>query len=275
MRLRKVARQRYPDNDMAAEAAARALFDAEEVASYATDLDTQAEEHDVLDTARAAMRLRGELREELRAEGSGAGGTEEEYVHLDDADLDDNVDADDLVYLELPTDEEVVESAAEQRALMASFETQRLDELARCLMAAERRAAADDLAAVHRSSRCLAYIQNLAAMEELRALAAADELRTVAAGRRPREDSARVEAEWRLQYQRARAAELAAMRQHQYPLLSYFADANIAEDAQSRRLEQVWEARLCHRLEIGNHGRSGHSGAGGDGHSGASGSSAQ
>jgi hypothetical protein len=142
-------------------------------------------------------------------------------------------------------------------------------------MVAERRAAADDLAAVHRSSRCSAYIQNLAAMEELRALAAADELRTVVAGRRPREDSARVEAEWRLQYQRARAAELAAMRQHQYPLPSYFANANIAEDAQSLRLEQVREARLCHRLEIGNHGRSGHSGAGGDGHSGAGGSGAQ
>jgi hypothetical protein len=50
------------------------------------------------------MRLRGELREELRAKGSSAGGTEEEYVHLDDADL---------AYLELPTDEEAAESDAE------------------------------------------------------------------------------------------------------------------------------------------------------------------
>jgi hypothetical protein len=74
VRLREVARQHYPDDDMAAEAAARALFDAEEAASYATDLDLRAEEQDVLDTARAATRLRGELREELRAEGSG--GTE-------------------------------------------------------------------------------------------------------------------------------------------------------------------------------------------------------
>jgi hypothetical protein len=43
-RLREVARQRYPDDDMAAEAAARALFDAEEAASYAADLDVLAEE---------------------------------------------------------------------------------------------------------------------------------------------------------------------------------------------------------------------------------------
>jgi hypothetical protein len=39
-RLREVARQRYPDDGMAAEAAARALFDAEQAASYAADLDT-------------------------------------------------------------------------------------------------------------------------------------------------------------------------------------------------------------------------------------------
>jgi hypothetical protein len=78
----------YPDDDMAAEAAARALFDKEEAASYAADLDARAEEQDVLDTARAATRLRGELQEELRAESSGASGTEEEYVQLDAVDLD-------------------------------------------------------------------------------------------------------------------------------------------------------------------------------------------
>jgi hypothetical protein len=85
---------------------------------------------------RAATRLRGELREELRAEGSSTDGPEEEYVHLDDADLD----ADDLAYIELPTDEEATESTAEQRALMASFETQRRDEATRRLMAAGIRA---------------------------------------------------------------------------------------------------------------------------------------
>jgi hypothetical protein len=203
-RLREVARQRYPDDDLAAKAAARAFFDAEEAASYAADLDARAEEQGILDTARAATRLRGELREELRAEGSGAGGTEEEYVHLNDADLDD----DDLAYLELPTNEEAVESVAEQRVLMASFETQRRDEAARRLMVAERKAAADDLEAAHQSACQSAYLHNLAA---------ADELRAVAVGRRPREDRARVEAERRLQYELARAAELARVREHQYP----------------------------------------------------------
>jgi hypothetical protein len=124
------------------------LFYAEEAASYAANLDAQAEEQGVLDMVRAATRLRGELREELQAEGSGPDGTEEEYMHLDDNDLD----ADDLAYLELPTDEEAVESTAEQRALMASIETQRRDKVAQRLMATERRAAADDLAAAHQSA---------------------------------------------------------------------------------------------------------------------------
>jgi hypothetical protein len=153
-RLREVARQRYPDDDLEAKAPARALFDIEEAASYAADLDAQAEEQGVLDTARTATRLRGELRKELRAEGFGAGGIEEEYVHLNDDDLE----ADKLAYLELSTDEEAVESAAEKRVLMASFEMQRRDEAARRLMAAERRAAADDLAAAHQSARQSAYL---------------------------------------------------------------------------------------------------------------------
>jgi hypothetical protein len=221
-----MARKRYPDDNMAAEAAARALFDKEEAASYAADLDAQAEEQDLLDMARAATHLRGELREEMRAEGSDAGGIKEEYMQLDDVDLDDNLDTDDLAYLEIPTNEEAAGSAAEQRALMASFETQRHDESARHLMVAGRRAAVGDLVTVHQSARQSAYLRNLVAVDELRA---------VAVGRQPREDRARVEAEWWLQYERARAAELAAMRQYQYPLSSYFADTGIIEDAQRRR----------------------------------------
>jgi hypothetical protein len=54
--------QCYPDDDMVAEAAARALFDAEEAASFATDLDARGEEQGVLDMACAATRLRSELR---------------------------------------------------------------------------------------------------------------------------------------------------------------------------------------------------------------------
>jgi hypothetical protein len=129
-------------------------------------------------------------------------------VHLNDADLDDDLNADDLAYLKLPTDEEAAESAAEQRALMASFETQRHDEAARRLMAAERRAAADDLAAANQVARQSAYLRNLAAV---------DKVRVVTAGWRPREDRARVEAERRLVVERARAAELAWVREHQYP----------------------------------------------------------
>jgi hypothetical protein len=54
----------------------------------------------------------------LRAKGSGTGGNEEGYMHLDN----DNLDADNLAYLELPTDEEAAEFVAEHRALMTSFE---------------------------------------------------------------------------------------------------------------------------------------------------------
>jgi hypothetical protein len=61
VRLSEVARQCYPDDNMVAEAAARALFDAEEAASYAADLDMQAEEQDILDMARTTTRLRGQL----------------------------------------------------------------------------------------------------------------------------------------------------------------------------------------------------------------------
>jgi pyridoxine/pyridoxamine 5'-phosphate oxidase len=68
----------------------------------------------------------------------------------------------------------------------------------------------------------------------------------------------------RLQYERARVAELAAVRQHQYPLPSYFTDVGIAEDAQ-HRWQQLREARLHRRLETGNHGRDGGFDAGGSG----------
>jgi hypothetical protein len=114
-------------------------------------------------------------------------------------------------------------------------------------MAAERRAAADDLVAAHQSARQSAYLRNLAA---------ADEVRAVAAGRRPGEDRANVEAERWLQYERARAAELARVHEHQYPLPSYYADACISEDAQRRR-KQLREARLRRPLETSNHGGSG------------------
>jgi hypothetical protein len=142
----------------------------------------------------------GRAPQELREEGSGsAGGTEEEYVHLD---------TDDLVYLELLTDEEAVESAAEQRVLMSSFETQHRDESDRHLMAVERRAAMDELAASQQSARQAAYLHNLAAEDEARA---------AAAGRWPQKNRARVAVERRLQEECARPVELARVREYQYP----------------------------------------------------------
>jgi hypothetical protein len=106
VRLRELARQRYPDDDLAAEICTRELFDAEETAPYAVDLDAQVEEQGVLDTTRATTRLWEELRDELRAEGSGVAlnDNDEEYIHLGD---------DDLAYLKLPTNEEAPEAAAE------------------------------------------------------------------------------------------------------------------------------------------------------------------
>jgi hypothetical protein len=167
------------------------------------------------------MRLRGELREELRAEGFGASDNEDEYMHLDDDDLD----IDDLAYLELPTDAEAAESADEQRALMASFEMHQRDELGRRLMAAGRRAGAADLAASQQRAHHLAHRRNMAAAREAR----------VAAEQRQEEE------------ERARAAVLARARENQYPLPSYYADAGILEDAQRRR--QQWrEERNRHRL---------------------------
>jgi hypothetical protein len=65
VRLREVARQRFPDGDLAAELTAKELLDAEKTAAYAANLDVQAEEQGILDMARVATHLRAELREEL------------------------------------------------------------------------------------------------------------------------------------------------------------------------------------------------------------------
>jgi hypothetical protein len=137
VRLRKMSRHRFSYDPLAAEITVREAFDAEESVAYAADLDAQVEEQGILEAARAAKRLLEELREELRGKGSGSGNEDDDYLHLDD----DELDADFLA--ELPTD---AEAAAEQRALMSSFETQRRDQSARQLMAAERRAVAQQRA---------------------------------------------------------------------------------------------------------------------------------
>jgi hypothetical protein len=118
VRLRELGRERFPDDKLAAKITVREAFNAKETLAYAADLDTQVEKPG-LEAAHTTTRLREELRQVLREEGSDACGNEHEdddYVHLDDNDLDAYFLAD------LPTDARATEAAAEQRALMASFE---------------------------------------------------------------------------------------------------------------------------------------------------------
>jgi hypothetical protein len=152
----ELAREHFPDNELATEIAAREAIVAEEAAAYAADLYAHVEEQGVLETTHTTTRLREELPRELRAEGSGTGGKadDDDYVHLDNDDLDANFLAD------LPT---IAEAAAERRALMASFETQHCDQSARQLMVAERRASMDRLAAAQQRARHSAHHCNMAA----------------------------------------------------------------------------------------------------------------
>jgi hypothetical protein len=57
VRLRELARECFPDDELAAKIAAREAFDAEEAATYVIDMDAQAEEQGVLEVARAATHL--------------------------------------------------------------------------------------------------------------------------------------------------------------------------------------------------------------------------
>jgi hypothetical protein len=118
--------ERFPDDELATEIVVREAFDVEEAAAYAADLDAQVEEQGVLKAACAATRLRDELRHELREEGSGASGNDDDNDYLY---LVDDLDADFLA--DLPTDTEAAEAVAKQMALMASFEARRHDQSAR------------------------------------------------------------------------------------------------------------------------------------------------
>jgi hypothetical protein len=88
VRLRKMSRHRFSYDPLAAKIAVREAFDAEESVAYAADLDAQVEEQGILEAARAAKRLLEELREELRGKGSGSGNEDDDYLHLDDDELD-------------------------------------------------------------------------------------------------------------------------------------------------------------------------------------------
>jgi hypothetical protein len=73
-------------------------------------------------------------------------------------------DSDEEEFLaQLPTEAEAKEAAAEQRAILASFETQRRDRSVQELMAAERRVAAARLVEDHAAARADAHRCNIKA----------------------------------------------------------------------------------------------------------------
>jgi hypothetical protein len=96
VRLRKMARERFLNDELVMEIAAREAFDTKETATYAADLDAAIEEQGILEAAHVAMSLRKELREELREEGHVAEdppdgdnkGDDDDFFHLDDLDGD-------------------------------------------------------------------------------------------------------------------------------------------------------------------------------------------
>jgi hypothetical protein len=137
-------------------------------------------------------------------------------------------DSDDEEFLaELPTDAEAVEATAEQRAIVASFEMQRRDRTAQELMAAERRAAVARLAEDHTAARADAHHRNI---EAVRAAMAEAKRRLF-----------RVDMVVGL----AKVAAERQHREHQYPLPSFNASA---QRAQERRtfISSLEEAERYH-----------------------------
>jgi hypothetical protein len=67
VRLRDIAREHFPDDELAAEIAMREAFDAEESAAYTANLDVQVDDQGILEAAHAATRLWEELRYGRRA----------------------------------------------------------------------------------------------------------------------------------------------------------------------------------------------------------------
>jgi hypothetical protein len=144
------------------------------------------------------------------------------------------LDSDDEEFLaELPTDTEAEEAAVEQRAIVASFETQHRDRVVQELMAAERRAAVARLAEDHTAARTDVHRCNIeaarAAMAEAeRCLFRAD----VAIGL-------------------AKVAVERQHREHQYTLPSFNASAQRAHERRTfiSSLEEAEHDRSQHAAE--------------------------
>jgi hypothetical protein len=138
-----------PGDEPAAQAFARDAYDGEETAAYtATHADD--EQQAVLDTARGAAQLHGELCAELRGEATASAGqsasavaraANTEVLHATNAEVPDEVDEDgDDKFTDFDGDEDAPNPANEQWALMASFETARRDRVVHQFMTAERQA---------------------------------------------------------------------------------------------------------------------------------------
>jgi hypothetical protein len=103
---------------------------------------------------------------------------------------------DEEFFTDLPTDTEAEETVAEQRAILAPFETWRRKETTQQFMAAERRAAAARLADEHATARANAHRRNIEATRAAMVVAEqrlaqadrAEGLATVAAKRQRREN---------------------------------------------------------------------------------------
>jgi hypothetical protein len=142
----------------------------------------------------------------------------------------DEEDSDDEeFFIDLSMDAESEERAAEERAILMSFETQRRDASAQEFMAAERRAASAKLAAEHATARTEAHHRNSEAAR-----------------------AAMVEAEQRLAQADVAGglATVAVERQwceHQFPLLSF--DASAERQEERRHFTSFLEDAERHRRE--------------------------
>jgi hypothetical protein len=134
---------------------------------------------------------------------------------------------------DLPTDAESEEAAAEQRAILVSFETRRRDQSVQDFMAAERRAIVARLAEEHAASRADAHRRNI---EAARSAMAPGEQRLTQAN---------------IAGGLATMAAERQRREHQYPLSCFDASAqqwkqcrtftSFLEDAERYRRERVSE----------------------------------
>jgi hypothetical protein len=150
-------------------------------------------------------------------------------------------DSDDEEFLaKLPMDAEAEEATAEQRAIVASFETQHRDRAAQELMAAERRAAAARLVEDHTATRADAHRRNI---EAARAAMAEVERRLFRAD---------------MAVGLAKVAAERQCREHQYPLPSFNASAQRAQERHTfiSSLEKAERDRSQHAVEE-NHRRRG------------------